>query len=212
MRGWVSAAVVVGVAVGLGVMLAGQVTGTPAEDFTRDPVVVAHLDWYVGSMSLLTSIVWGVGAALSAFVAWIEPRLRRELAPLAVLTAALGADDALLLHERVLPNLGVHEYVTQGLYALAGLILAWRMAPWRRGPAGVTGRMYVVGCAALAGSLLLDDVVHTAFLAEDTAKLIGALVFAVTPVAAHSALAGADAGADDRLPYGHRRRPASSPR
>ena len=186
MRAWVSAAVGAGLAVGGAVLLAAQATGTPPEDFTRDPVVVADLDWYIGSMSLLTSIVWGVGAALSAFVAWIEPRLRRHLVPLAALTAVLGADDALLLHERILPNLGVPERATQALYAVAGLLLAVRLTPWRRGADGATGRMYVAGCAALAASLLLDDVVHTAYLAEDTAKLVGALVLAVVPVAAHA--------------------------
>ncbi len=186
MRAWVATAVAAGlVVVGL-VLLAAAVTGTPTGDFTRDPAALGNLNWYAGSVSVLNSCVWAVGAALSAFVAWIVPSLRHALVPLAALTALLGADDALRLHDRIAPAHGVPEMLIQAFYVLGGAYIAWRLAPWRRGREGEPGRAYLVGCLALAVSLGTDVIVKEAFLVEDGAKLVGALVWAVIPVGAYS--------------------------
>ncbi len=140
----------------------------------------------MGSVSLLTSMLWAVAAALSAFVAWLLPALRGRFVPLAGLAAVLAADDSLRLHDSVGPDHGLPEQAFAVLYAAAGVLLAVRLTPWRRGPAGELGRGYLVGCAALAASLSVDVVTHEAYLLEDGLKLIGAVVLVTLPLGAYA--------------------------
>ena len=203
MRAWVAIAVATGCAVTVLVLVTSAITGTPTGVFTPHPAELGGLNWYAGSVSVLTACVWSVGAALSAFVAWIVPSLRRSLVPLAALSAFLGADDALRLHDRIAPSHGVPEFLVQGIYVLVGGYVAWRLAPWRRGREGDAGRAFVLGCLALGISLVTDVLVKDAFLVEDATKLIGALVWAVIPIGAYS-YATAERPTEDRVAGGGR--------
>ena len=90
-------------------VVAHRVSGRPYGDFTRDPDAVAGEPFYVGALSLAGLVAWGAGAAaagLAAAVLWTTPP-RREVVSLAFLstfTLYLAADDALQLHELVLPS------------------------------------------------------------------------------------------------------------
>ena len=179
-------------AVGLVLVTAFYAAGVSAEvrgvsDFTRDPTDVAEVPWWVGALSRLTNLGWVVAATaalLSRRHAAAAHRL--PLALLGGLCTVIALDDTLLLHEEVLPSLGLPEDPFLVLYVVAGVALGvvWLRTLWRT----VAGLAFLAGAAMLALSVFVD-----AFLArvvvEDTAKLIGAVAWILCAVWAHSDLA-----------------------
>lgn len=197
-----------GLAVVAAAVVAGEVGGVPMGVLFRDAAVARTIldddgaaAWatssYAGALSLLTIVVWGSVASLSLFVAWA--RRAWWLVGTAALTAAMGADDALMLHERVGPRLGVPEPVFPAVYAVAAALLLWSL--WRRRAVGPAAAL-LVGLVVLGGSEavdLLDQVVlHMTggwlIVVEDGAKLLGALAWVAVPVSAY-VHAGVVAGA-----------------
>lgn len=184
----------VGVAV-----LAAHLGGIPAGVLFRDPPAAAKIvrgdgpdtysgAFYLGAVSTLTVVVWGSIASLGLFVAW----LWRDASALVLagLTALMGADDALMLHERVGPHLGVPDLAWPAVYGAATMVLLWRLVRSRApGPATAL----VVGFAFLACSLAVDVVdealLHLAggwlIVVEDGSKLLGAMAWVAVPVALH---------------------------
>lgn len=180
------AAVGAGLLVIAAVAAASVVLDVPPETFTRDPAALAPgLPFYGGSVSLLSAVVWGAVAALSGFVAWAgSHRLRRPLALLGALAALLLADDALMLHESVGPRLGIPDELWYLLYAAVAGLLAWHLR--RDGRTG-HGVAFLAGGALLAFSVGVDSLnveTSVAFLVEDGAKLLGALLWATVPILA----------------------------
>lgn len=178
----------------------------PVEIFVRDAAAYTDEPFYLGFMSLLSLAAWTATATLSAFIAWIEPRTRVRLVLLAVLTAVLGADDSLLLHEAVSPKFGVHEVVPYAIYAVLGLALAWQFSPLRTRGAGVA---YFLGGTFLASSIVTDQRSVDLWLLEEGLKLLGVLTWIAVPLLTHAALdrhgplgEGAAATADRRAAAG----------
>lgn len=92
----------------------------------------------------------------------------------------------MLIHEEVLPSLGVSENILLALYCLAGLMLAWWFWPFLRSAVGVA---FFGGAVMLAASIAVD-----AFLAnvvtEDVAKLAGVIAWCFCGFWAHSEVLG----------------------
>ncbi len=86
-----------------------QLFDEPMGTFTQDFQVTAQVPWYPGSVSVLTSMAWASIAALSLLVAWSNPSESRPLRVLGGLALVFAADDALLLHDAIGPNLGIPE-------------------------------------------------------------------------------------------------------
>lgn len=103
-------------------------------------------------------------------------QLALAAAAVAVLTALLGLDDTLLLHDAVLPGRGVPEGLVLVLYTVAGLALAWSWLPERR---SAPGAAFFAGAALLGLSVLMDAVSLHAHVAEESAKLLGILAWGV---------------------------------
>jgi hypothetical protein len=87
---------------------------------------------YYGIVFNLGVLVWWLAAAISGFTAIVLfardgfSEDCRFLASAALFTAILTLDDFLILHENVLPSLGVPQVVIVSVYAPAALAFLWR--------------------------------------------------------------------------------------
>ena len=150
---------------------------------SRDPTVVANVPWYAGSISRLTNLGWAVAATASFLAARASAPSRRSPALLlGGLCALLAVDDTMLVHEEVLPSLGVPEDVLLAVYAVAGLTLARWFWPLLRSPVGLA---FFAGAAMLATSVAVD-VFRANPIVEDVAKLSGVIAWCFCAVWAHS--------------------------
>ena len=73
----------------------------------------------------------------------------------AVLCIWLGFDDMMMVHDAVLPGMGIPEVAGLAVYAVIGIVLvAWAFRPLRRERLGLT---FLAGLALLGGSLVGDE-------------------------------------------------------
>ncbi|MGY1622103.1 hypothetical protein ACI789_07915 [Geodermatophilus sp. SYSU D00965] len=175
----VTAALAIGALALIATVLAAERFDEPVGTFTRDVQVTAGMPWYTGALSLFTTTVWAGVTALAAFAAWLEEDERRRLGGLAALAALLMADDALQVHDEVGPQNGVPQIAFMVVYALAAAALS--LAFLRRPRAAATAA-FLLGAVFLGASVFVDQLLRHAFLLEDGAKLLGALVWLTVPV------------------------------
>jgi hypothetical protein len=118
--------------------------------------------------------------------------MRRPLLSLGLFCIVLAIDDTLLVHEAVIPGLGMSDKVLVAGYAVVGLALGWW---WIRSTGDIWVRgAFFVGAAMLAGSLTVDVVVHEVIgledgsmllLIEDATKLVGIMAWCFCGAWAH---------------------------
>jgi TRAP-type C4-dicarboxylate transport system permease small subunit len=73
----------------------------------------------------------------------------------AILCVWLGFDDMMMVHDAVLPGMGIPETAGLAVYAVIGIALvAWAFRPLRRERLGLT---FLTGLALLGGSLVGDE-------------------------------------------------------
>ena len=145
--------------------------GIDLDRIARDSNETTDAPIETGALSRVGLILWGAAAVSAALVALIaaDKPTRWMFGALALGLAGLGLDDALLIHEVVLPELGVPEKLVLAVWAvLAGLWLA-RYATRIRDANRTLG---VLALGALAGSLAVDVLAHKEWL-EDVFKTIG---------------------------------------
>lgn len=177
-------AIVAGLAVIASTMVAVEVTGQPVGLFTRDVRILgieagAEFPAYVGAVSTFNTIVWAMAAALALCGAALVPARRLWAAVLGLLLLVFTADDAFMVHESVAPSFGVPE---QAIYVLYAAIGAWLLLHSLRHHRDGSTQAFVVGGGFLALSAAVDLLSHGQYLAEDGAKLVGALVLLTVPV------------------------------
>jgi hypothetical protein len=159
-----------------------HVAGVETSDLGRDPAVVGGLGADVGMLSQLGLMLWGlaVGACLLAAAAGYlrgDPQLAVFLASTAALLLVLGVDDALLIHEQVIPNkVGIAEEIV--FLALGSLVLAYA-ARFRRELLGGDVILLGVGAAMLALTVAVDVLDALPLTVEDYFKLIGMVALAI---------------------------------
>lgn len=96
----------------------------PVGKLLRDPLVVAGAPPYYGIISQVGIFLWSAAAAICLFSAkalsslCADMELRRFLFVSGILTLFLGLDDAFLLHDDVLPRIGIRERIVYLGYAL----------------------------------------------------------------------------------------------
>jgi hypothetical protein len=97
---------------------------------TRDPAQVLGAVPYVGAFALVAMLIWGAGATVCLFTALVlrragvPPREHNYVLCAGLLTTLLVADDALMLHEQILPILlGISEKPTYAVYVLLTIAL-----------------------------------------------------------------------------------------
>ena len=212
-RGLISARTLVPAALVMGAVVLGVtaevavLTHESLSVFTRDITVGAGVAPYVGAISLLNGMVWAAAGALALLVAHLEPLHRRWLLVFAGLVLVFAADDSLRLHEGVGPAVGVPEPAFFAVYAGAALYL---LAGTRARPLDEGTVALVLGGFLSALSLVIDEVLHDLYFAEDAAKLLGALVWLTVPPLCLPANLREPSCADRAggTPLGRRRRPA----
>ena len=190
--GVAAAALLTGGALGAAAVLSSR-TGRPLADFTRDVASAAGAPAYLGFVSQITILLWAAaaGAGFAGALGAAEPHRRRFLAGLGLLTAGLAADDALLLHEAVLPRAGVPEKAVLLYHAgLAAAVFGFGRAAARRTD------LVLLACAAAgaASSLAADQIPYGGAFREDAAKLFGAAAWAACMLTAAGRESPAQAG------------------
>lgn len=163
------------------VVVAARALDRPERFFTNEPSAALDGPWYAGFQSNITVLIWATGAVCALF-AWATTDRRRGSVLLwgGMLTALLGLDDLLLLHEELYPKAGVSESMAFGIYLLA--FAAW--AAVFRDDIGPFGERAVINALAWFGlSGYIDVFIRTLPLIEDTAKLLGVVSWSVLMVA-----------------------------
>ena len=107
-------------------------TAVPAAQLLRDPLAVLEAPFYIGLVSNVGALLWGGSCALCAFCATAAGRApggrveARFFAAAALLSGWLLGDDALMLHEQVLPHYlglpGTLSFLVSGVAAGAFLV------------------------------------------------------------------------------------------
>ncbi|HEX9852917.1 MAG TPA: hypothetical protein VGA68_07865 [Woeseiaceae bacterium] len=165
-----------------------------------DPLTAAELSGdcchvYYGFVSNLGVMLWSATAAVCLLAAAVFAMQRRQ-GPLVwfalsagALTGWLALDDAFLLHELVLPSLGVPQNAVLTAYLVLGgtyAIASWRMI------LASDYLVLVVGAAAMAVSIGVDTVFHSLLPAlvslEDSAKFFGIFCWAAFHISTMAAL------------------------
>jgi len=164
-------------AAGAGVAAA---TGVGMAEMVRDPATADERAWYTGLVSVVGVMAWAGTSAACFAVGCARVRERGALFLLGALTAVLALDDAFLLHEDVLPELGLPEPAPMLGYALAAVAV---LALLRRSAPRDVQLPVVVAGALLAASIGLDRAVPGLALVvlEDALKLLGAFQLLAVP-------------------------------
>lgn len=174
-----------------------SVSDREAVDFMREANMTTGSVWWLGSGAMLNDVVWGAAAALAAFVASLHAGHRAAMLLFAGVSAALLADDALMLHDNLGHHAGVPEAAFYAVYAVAGLCLLRLLRPSR---AGTAFRVLLAAGALLALSILVDlargSGAPVSILVEDGLKLVGSALWACVPVVLHSWLTAPTSGTD----------------
>lgn len=171
---------------GIAVMALAVVAGLalysehPRSDFTRDTAAVARLPPYVGLLSNLGMLVWTASAVLALTTAALLLRAGRRdevsgfFTVLGLLTCLLLGDDLFMLHEWVLPYLGLPGDSLLAVQACALLYLLYRFRA-----VYLEANLLFLG-SALAGfgaGVMVDaipvGVLPAHFLLEDGCKFFG---------------------------------------
>lgn len=157
----------------------------PIAELLRDPLAVAELSEdcchvHYGFVSNIGVLVWTAGAAILLFAGLLVFRRGGPrdatvfLVSAGLFTGWLMLDDFFLVHEDVLPKLGVPQLVTYAVYMALGLVyvaLSWRRILDAR------AAMLIVAVCLLAYSVGTDVFIHSdsdiRILIEDGAKLAG---------------------------------------
>lgn len=180
-RYWIIAIVALVSVCMAGLYVVGSLQNIPVGNFTRDPAAIGDLPFYVGVVAHITLACWAASAAiclLGAFVllSWeINRKMRQFLCFAGLVNLILLADDALQLHEYVLPEwLGINEFVIYGGYLI--LLLGFPILFWRQIIAAdhVLLLLAFVSLGMSVGVDYLFEYSERVTFLEDTFKLLGA--------------------------------------
>ncbi len=168
---------------------------------TRDPDAVSGLDSDVGSLSMVGLTMWAATVAVLALTGAVvgSRRERRYLFGTAAFLTWLLIDDTVMVHDYLLPSVGVPDGVVYLVYL--GVTLAWLLA-FHREIAQSEVALLVPAAAAFALSLMCD-VLEILPVFEDYAKLVGIatlLLYAFRHCRAELRHAARDASAGDGDP------------
>jgi hypothetical protein len=154
----------------IGLLLAALAAGLNPAPLLRDPVTMAGLPPGHGSLSILGAMGWTAAAAL-CFAAHLARA--PGMGAIAGLLLCLGIDDALLLHEEVLPAAGIPQALVFAVY------LGWAAAIARHvatRPGAFDAGLLAVACVGFAISMGIDVAAHAPVALEDGPKVFGIAV------------------------------------
>lgn len=146
-----------------------------ADDLSRDVADTAKVPWWTGGLAMGGLMMWsaaiGVCTLAAIAISRQEPEQSRFLGGTALLLLLAAIDDALQIHETVLPEeIGAPEGLGYLILGAAALLWAWRFRD-----SILSSRLWLFAGAAVffAGSLLSDVLVIGPTAAEDWLKNSG---------------------------------------
>jgi hypothetical protein len=154
----------------IGLLAVVRSAGFNAAALMRDPATMVGLPLGHGSLSTVGAMGWAFAAAL-CFAAHLTRM--PAMGSIAGLLVVLGLDDALLLHEEVLPAVGIPQALVFAAY------LGWAAAIARQvaaHAAELDAGLLAVACTAFGISMGLDVAAHAPVVFEDGPKLFGIAV------------------------------------
>lgn len=159
-----------------------HLAGVETSELVADPAAVGGFGAHVGMVSQLGLMVWGLagGACLTAAAALRRERRDPGEATFLIATGALmltlGVDDALLVHEEVIPDtLGVGEPV---VFLLVGLLVAAYAVRFHRELLRSDRFLLGLGAGMLALSAAVDVPDAVPGTVEDYFKSLGIVALA----------------------------------
>jgi len=166
----------------LGTTLVGLYTGTPLNHLTIDPADVLMAPAVIGLLSHFGIMLWAASAAfciMGVRISGTGPG-RRFLMASSVVCMILAFDDALLLHDRVFPEVvGIPETIVYIFYALGFggylVLFSKRILQTEFLPLGISVTFLV--CSVLMDRILPFTPVET--FIEDFFKFIGIVFWCV---------------------------------
>lgn len=158
--------------------------GIPYADLLLDPAQFDRRPWYTGLISNLGVLGWAVAAVAAGGGGWLAGIGGRDQAGQllrggSLLSGLLLLDDLFQFHIIVPKTLGAPKMAFYGLYA--GLGTAWAYSN-RSEFSRTRWHLLVAALLALGGSAFIDfagDGRSTSLLAEDSAKFLGILAWAL---------------------------------
>lgn len=121
---WLPAAALLGV-----VVAAKLIYGIRTNEFLVDPIALMKAPAYTGLVSNVGILLWSAAASVCLFSYAMydgHHRVRRFLLVSGLVTGVLGLDDFFLLHELVLPGLGIDQSLIVASYGVMILVYLWR--------------------------------------------------------------------------------------
>ncbi|NLD72361.1 MAG: hypothetical protein GX649_06550 [Chloroflexi bacterium] len=167
----------------LGFRALGRAQDVPISFLTRDPAAITDSLWSLGAQSTFGIILWAATTGillLGGALLWPIAERRRStwfLWASGALSLLLTVDDAYLLHEDVLPSIGIPEL---GVYALYLLVAAVYAAVFYRELLASDYLLLVASGLAIAASLVIDMVFqNVSIFFEDGFKVYAAVFWLV---------------------------------
>jgi len=158
--------------------------GYNIRDLMRDPADILDYPVYLGGLSQIGIFLWTAAATVSILAGTIIAKrdsrqllLGRFLFFLGLFTLWLGLDDCFLIHERILPRLGIPDPAVMCAYVLVMFLF---LALFRRAILATPCILLALSFAFFALSVLFDCVTPVQVpLAEDGAKATGIVALLV---------------------------------
>ncbi|MFD1797058.1 hypothetical protein FQV27_15710 [Paracoccus aurantiacus] len=145
----------------------------------RDPATQFGFPIYGGFVSALGFAGWIVAATAGGIGAALLPHLRRTLLAAFMLSMMLGIDDRFMLHEALLPRIGIPEEAVLLIYAVLCLCAMW---PFRAELVRFRMPLLAIALLLFVLSLVVDDLTEyssaSALMTEDMAKFAGIVFWA----------------------------------
>jgi len=168
----------------LGILLGIHIfRNVPIEVLTNDVAVVGKLPVYAGALSQTGIFLWSatIGICLYSTQFIIDREQKRFIIISALITCFLAIDDAFMLHEIVLPRLGMHQVLVILSY---GVIMLWYIFRFHKLILKTDFLLFVFALGWFAVSLFIDNFMYDfspyiSKLVEDIAKLIGIISWLV---------------------------------
>jgi hypothetical protein len=129
----------------------------PLHELTADTASLVDVPVYLGMLSNIGIVIWGTAFAVCVFAAatlWRRSEWMRFFIGAAAFTLALMLDDMFMIHDRILPDMGISEMVYVLFYAVAAL--AFTVGLW--GFLKKTDYALLLIAVALLGSSVVFDV------------------------------------------------------
>lgn len=173
----VLAAITWAVGDGLAVRIGGEQVLLRLSDLVQEPAAAGGLPVYAGVLSTLGGVLMCSAGAVAVVVGTAVRGCNRTagfLVEVGALTAALGLDDLLQLHEAVVPGLtGLSEEAVFAVYVVTAAVVAARHRQVLGDLAAVLPVVAVGLLAVSVGLDVLDPPLQWRAWTEDSVKLLG---------------------------------------